>query len=159
MVTDHILFSFAGSESHSRSRLPTQGHIPVPVCQVRVISRSRFFQVKVTSHSRFVMVIVPFPFTFFGRGQISFSFSLNNVFTEPLDPRSSFDDRQNQVLGSKNDEKVKVFRMGLPIIENLSGPRESIFTYLSPPGPPQIINSCIRTLQVNPVREKNAILC
>ena len=30
-------------------------------------------------------------------------------------------------FGSKNDEKVKVLRMGLPIVENLSGPQESIF--------------------------------
>ena len=29
---------------------------------------------------------------------------------------------------SKNDEKVKVLRMGLPIVENLSGPQESIFS-------------------------------
>ena len=28
---------------------------------------------------------------------------------------------------SKNDEKVKVLRMGLPIVENLSGLQESIF--------------------------------
>ena len=28
---------------------------------------------------------------------------------------------------SKIDEKVKVLRMGLPIVENLSGPQESIF--------------------------------
>ena len=30
-------------------------------------------------------------------------------------------------FGSKIDEKVKVLRMGLPIVENLSGPQESIF--------------------------------
>ena len=30
-------------------------------------------------------------------------------------------------FGSKNDEKVKVLRMGLPIVENLSGLQESIF--------------------------------
>ena len=32
-------------------------------------------------------------------------------------------------FGSKNDEKVKVLRMGLPIAENLSGPQESIFKF------------------------------
>ena len=31
-------------------------------------------------------------------------------------------------FGSKNDEKVKVLRMSLPIVENLSGLQESIFS-------------------------------
>jgi hypothetical protein len=31
-------------------------------------------------------------------------------------------------LWSKNDEKIKVLRMGLPIVENLSGLQESIFS-------------------------------
>ena len=30
-------------------------------------------------------------------------------------------------FGSKNDEKVEVLRMGLPIVESLSGLQESIF--------------------------------
>ena len=30
-------------------------------------------------------------------------------------------------FGSKNYEKIKVLRMGLPIVENLSGPQESTF--------------------------------
>ena len=36
-------------------------------------------------------------------------------------------------FGSKNDEQVKVLRMGLPIVENLSGPQESIFSHLEAP--------------------------
>ena len=31
-------------------------------------------------------------------------------------------------FGSKNDEKVKVLRMEFSIVENLSGPQESIFS-------------------------------
>ena len=31
-------------------------------------------------------------------------------------------------FASKNDEKVKVLRMSLPIVESLSGPQESIFS-------------------------------
>ena len=36
-------------------------------------------------------------------------------------------------FGSKNDEKVKVLRMGLPIVESLSGLQESIFSLFRSP--------------------------
>ena len=36
-------------------------------------------------------------------------------------------------FGSKNDEKVKVLRMGLPIVESLSGLQESIFSLFRGP--------------------------
>ena len=36
-------------------------------------------------------------------------------------------------FGSKNDEKVKVLRMGFSIVENLSGPQGSIFNLFRSP--------------------------
>ena len=36
-------------------------------------------------------------------------------------------------LGPKNDEKIKVLRMGLPIVESLSGLQESIFSLFRSP--------------------------
>ena len=38
-------------------------------------------------------------------------------------------------FGSKNGEKVKVLRMGLPIVENLSGLQDSIFNLSRGPQP------------------------
>ena len=36
-------------------------------------------------------------------------------------------------FGSKNDEKIKVLRMGLPIVEKLSGLQESLFNLFRSP--------------------------
>ena len=36
-------------------------------------------------------------------------------------------------FGSKNDEKVKVLKMEFSIVENLSGPQESIFSLFGSP--------------------------
>ena len=41
-------------------------------------------------------------------------------------------------FGSKNDEKVKVLRMGLPIVESLSGLQESTFSLLPVSRRPQL---------------------
>ena len=42
-------------------------------------------------------------------------------------------DRAKAQFGSKNDEKVKVLRMESSIVENLSGPQESIFSLFRGP--------------------------
>ena len=36
-------------------------------------------------------------------------------------------------FGSKNDQKIKVLRMGWPIVENLSGPRGRFFNLFRGP--------------------------
>ena len=50
-------------------------------------------------------------------------------------------------FGSKIDEKMKVLRMGLPIVESLSGPQESIFRLFRGPQ----LNSCKKNKLKNKV--------
>ena len=51
--------------------------------------------------------------------------------------------------GPKKDEKIKVLRMSLPIVESLSGLQESIFTYLEAPNSILVKNLKIDRILLN----------